>query len=209
MLADFRLMCMKCRWLPCSCVAGFTKQILSSNRKLHSFGGSQTFNKCDASVGNELKRVPHDRELSFSCQRFCCPFMFGYKNALPWHDASFPICHYSQHAPLPLAFYFRICPWAGQGTLESNTPGKLCSQVCFSQPAMLAGCFFTFYTHWEPGTTVSADVRIWLLGQLFGIRGNAFFLLLRNNIKHSICKIHFSLLNLPERWFRCVKYTSS
>lgn len=48
---------------------------------------------------------------------------------------------------LPLAFYFRIV----QGALESNSPDKLCvhTGLFLSEAAMLAGCFFTFYTHWE------------------------------------------------------------
>lgn len=46
---------------------------------------------------------------------------------------------------LPFAFYFRIV----RGTLESNSPGKLCvhTGLFLSEAAMLAGCFFTFYTH--------------------------------------------------------------
>lgn len=48
---------------------------------------------------------------------------------------------------------------------------KVCSQVCFSDrpegAAMLRGaCLLHVFTRCEPGTTV-ADVRIWLLGQLY------------------------------------------
>lgn len=42
---------------------------------------------------------------------------------------------------------------------------KLCSQVCFSQRCSQAAR--SHFTHYEPGTTVATDVRIWLLGQLF------------------------------------------
>lgn len=146
----------------------------------------------------------------FGCQGFCCPFIFDYKNALPWHDASFPICHYSHHAPLPLALYFRICPWARQGTLENNTPGKLCSQVCFSQSAkasaMLAGCLFTFYTLWARNNCGSRRAHL-AFRSVIWIRGNALPLLQLNTIAHSRCesisKIHFSLQKLPKR---CSRY---
>lgn len=97
--------------------------------------------------------------------------------SLPWRK--FPICHYSQHASLPLALHFRICPLASQGTLKEEkkavvkvciTPRSVCSKQQCSQAAAAAAAAFTFYTQKrerEPGTTVAADVRIWLLGQLF------------------------------------------
>ena len=84
---------------------------------------------------------------------FCCPFIFDYKNALPWHDASFPICHYSRHAPLPLALYFRICPWARPGGHSRTILWSKCvhRSVSLNQPKprrCSQGCLFTFYTLW-------------------------------------------------------------
>lgn len=57
------------------------------------------------------------------------------------------------------------------GTLENNTPVKLRSQVCFSQSAESLSDARRLLVHIlhtvSPGTTVAADVRIWLLGQIF------------------------------------------
>lgn len=124
MLVDFRVICMKYLWLPCS-YAGFTNQILSSTwSETSSFRGSQTFNKCDASVRDEVNRVPHVKGAQFWLPAVFVVHLYSTRKraVLAWRK--FPICHYSQHGPLPLALYFRICPWAGQGDTWEQYSGQ-------------------------------------------------------------------------------------
>lgn len=47
---------------------------------------------------------------------------------------------------------------------------------------MLAGAARSHFTHSEPGTTVvAADVRIWLLGQLFESEETRFLIAITHN----------------------------
>lgn len=46
---------------------------------------------------------------------------------------------------------------------------------------MLAGAARSHFTHYEPGTTVAADVRIWLLGQLFESEEMRFLIAITHN----------------------------
>lgn len=140
-------------------------------------------------------------EFFWAARGFCCPFLFDYKNALPWHDASFPICHYSQHAPVPLALYFR------QGDTWEQYSGQTVLTGLFlsiSQSLRDARRLLVHILHTvSPGTTVAADVRIWLLGQLFESEETRFLISQLTTVTCSRWKcassVHFSLLKLPEK----------
>lgn len=175
-----------------------------------------------------MKRVPHVKGASFFArvcvcvcpEVFCCPFIFDYKNALPWHDASFPICHYSRHAPLPLALYFRICPWARPGGHSRTILWSKCvhRSVSLNQPKprrCSQGCLFTFYTLWARNNCGSRRAHlafrsvIWI-GGVGGVWGGWERVSLSQLTPHPPKKKHalnrksifskmFSLLNLPEK----------
>lgn len=133
MLADFRVICMEYLWLPCS-YAGFTNQIISSTlSETSSFRGSQTFNKCDASVRDEVKRVPHVKGAQFWLPAVLLSIYIRLEKraVLAWRK--FPICHYSQHASFTFSTLLRICPWAGQGdTWEQYSGQSVCTGLFLS-----------------------------------------------------------------------------
>lgn len=171
MLVDFRVICMEYLWLPCS-YAGFTNQIISSTlSETSSFRGSQTFNKCDASVRDEVKRVPHVKGAQFWLPAVLLSIYIRLEKraVLAWRK--FPICHYSQHASFTFSPLLSDLPVSRSGGHLRTILWSKCvhRSVSLNQPkpqrCSQASC--SHFTHCEPGTTVAADVRIWLLGQLF------------------------------------------
>ena len=88
---------------------------------------------------------------------------------LPWRKL--PICHYCKRAPVHLASTrFQICStsWAGEWFTNGNNGLRPSRR---SQCAMAEPCVLHAPIHTPPGTSVVADVRVWLLGHLFELDG--------------------------------------
>lgn len=170
MRVDFSLICLKYLGLPCSC--GW---LYPPNIKRYIIVNLLRLYRIYVTPAHQMKCPSCKRGSVFGCQGFLLSIYSITKTRclpLPWRK--FPICHYSQHAPLPLALYFRVCPWAGQGTLENNAVVKVCnSQVSFPQSAMLAGCCFTFYTLRARNNCGSRCAHL-AFRSVIWIRGNAF-----------------------------------
>lgn len=144
-------------------------------------------------------KCPHVRGAQFLAARgFCCPSIRLQKRAAcPCHDASFPSviilnmplyllpCTFG-FAREPARGHLRTMLWSKCVTHRSLSRNQRCSQAAASH-----------FTHWEPGTTVAADVRIWLLGQLFESEGTHFLVEINHNctfpLKTVISWTRFSL----------------
>lgn len=152
------------------------------------------------------------RGLSFGCWGVLLSIYIRLQKraALAWRK--FPICHNSQHAPLPLALYFRICPWAGQGgyTWEQYSGQTVFTGLFLNQPkpqrCSQAAC--SRFTHWARNNCGRRAHK--LLGQLSESEETRF--LAANNHQNILSpqirflgEIQFNLLNLLGKWFRCLK----
>lgn len=141
--------------------------------------GSQTFNKCDASVCrmicNESFVFKGGYSVFLGCQGFLLSIYIRVQKraALAWRK--FPICHYSQTCP------FTFSPSLSDLPVQSRT-GDTWEQYCGQ--TVLAGLFLSIseslsdacshFTHCEPRNNCGSRRAHLAFRSVIWIRGNAF-----------------------------------